>query len=553
MHRRLVSFFVVFALVGCDGRIDGGRLPAAPVESTPEEGPLRTDCTQPAPPGRRLLWRVTAAQYQNLATALVTGRVASALTPPTVAAVGELPFADEPSLGRYSGQPVGATVQEAQLAPLLTSASTAGTLAVAALKRRNGHCVQQGYRMGLAACLRQTLQERAPIVQGRALEPAALDAIVRDAAGTVPTLSNDEAMALGLSSLLTSPYALFRRELSPALSGEDIAMAMAFALTDAPPDEALWAAATSGALATEDGRRAQLDRLFAEPERLPALARFLEEHFRYTETRLVAKDPAKFRFHDSPRLVVEARRLVSHLLDTAATRDFLKETLTTRVAFVSQTTAPSYGLTAAAIMAPSSTQAVQAQLGPERAGLLTHPALLSAFSHTDETDPVKRGHFVSESLLCVKVPPLPIGVVPALPDLGPNATPRDRLRVHSQDSCWGCHQLMDPIGLGMEDFDHTGRVQARDASGQLVGTGTPLDQPFTGTAALAANLASSPLVHACFAQHLHAFISGAQPVAQDRCTAREAADASLEAGGDLRPVIAAWFSSPTFLTRQETP
>ena len=68
MHRRLVSFFVVFALVGCDGRIDGGRLPAAPVESTPEEGPLRTDCTQPAPPGRPLLWRVTAAQYQNLST-----------------------------------------------------------------------------------------------------------------------------------------------------------------------------------------------------------------------------------------------------------------------------------------------------------------------------------------------------------------------------------------------------------------------------------------------------------------------------------------------------
>lgn len=545
--------FVVMLLlgcVGCEGRIDGGRLP--PSEPA-EDGPLRTDCSQPAPPGKPLLWRVTAAQYQNLATALAAGRAVAQSMRPAPVAIGEVPFAGEPTLGRYSGQPAGATVQESDVRPLLDSASLAGTQAVAALKRRTGNCVQQNYRMGFASCLRQTLLERAPIVQGRALDPATVDAMVRDVTSTQPTLSNDEAMALGLSMLLASPAALFRREVSPTLSSEEIATAMAFALTDAPPDEPLWAAAMTGALLTEDGRRAQLDRLLTDPERLPALKRFLVEHFRLTETRSVAKDQSRFPFHNANALVEDTDRLVTWLLDTKTTNGFVKELLTTRVGFVTKATSPSYGLVPASVMTSSNTMPVQLQLGPERAGLLTQPSFLSGLAHTDETDPVKRGHFVSESLLCVKVPPLPIGVVPALPDLGPNATPRDRLRVHSQDSCWGCHQLMDPIGLGMEDFDHLGRSQARDASGELVGTGTPLDQAFSGTAELASKLADSPLVHACVAQHLHAFFSGGQPLYSDRCTAAAAADASLAAEGDLRPVIHSYFSSPTFLTRQETP
>jgi hypothetical protein len=91
---------------------------------------------------------------------------------------------------------------------------------------------------------------------------------------------------------------------------------------------------------------------------------------------------------------------------------------------------------------------------------------------------------VSENLLCVVIPPPP----PKIPELVPNdvAMPtsvRDRLEAHRRKgtSCNGCHQFMDPIGLGFEHYDAVGRYRdtdlgvAIDASGEFPITGVPFD------------------------------------------------------------------------------
>jgi hypothetical protein len=53
---------------------------------------------------------------------------------------------------------------------------------------------------------------------------------------------------------------------------------------------------------------------------------------------------------------------------------------------------------------------------------------------------------------------------------------RERLEIHrSNQACAACHKLMDPIGLGLENFDFMGRWREYDASGEL-----PTGQKFNG-------------------------------------------------------------------------
>jgi hypothetical protein len=98
----------------------------------------------------------------------------------------------------------------------------------------------------------------------------------------------------------------------------------------------------------------------------------------------------------------------------------------------------------------------------------------SAGRAEERTDPVQRGRFVVESMPCRTVPELPIGQVPDLRDLGPNATVRDRLKMHAADpACAAFHKLMDPIGLALEGYDHLGRFPTTEA-GKPVDASAPL-------------------------------------------------------------------------------
>src|SRR5205085_3521219 len=99
-----------------------------------------------------------------------------------------------------------------------------------------------------------------------------------------------------------------------------------------------------------------------------------------------------------------------------------------------------------------------------RRGLLGHAGILMLTSVANRTSPVKRGKYVMEVLLGTPPPPPPPNV-PALPEnaegrSGHVAKPlsvRERMEQHRKDpNCAGCHKLMDPIGLALENFDALG-------------------------------------------------------------------------------------------------
>jgi len=150
--------------------------------------------------------------------------------------------------------------------------------------------------------------------------------------------------------------------------------------------------------------------------------------------------------------------------------------------------------------------------GGARAGLLTHVSLLALRSHPGRSSPTLRGKFVREVLLCTDVPPPPgdIDFSMFAEEGGANRrTARERLTVHqTNDVCGGCHSLMDPIGLGLEQMNGIGAYRetengaAIDPSGELNGVS------FADAADLGEVLSRDPGLGPCFVESLYRYAVG---------------------------------------------
>ena len=108
-----------------------------------------------------------------------------------------------------------------------------------------------------------------------------------------------------------------------------------------------------------------------------------------------------------------------------------------------------------------------------RGGVLGMPGILAATSFPNRTSPVKRGIWVLEQLLGEHVPAAPPNV-PALDEQDQksvaNLTVRQRTELHRTNPvCANCHQILDPIGFGLENFDAIGQWREKDRNG------TPID------------------------------------------------------------------------------
>ena len=155
--------------------------------------------------------------------------------------------------------------------------------------------------------------------------------------------------------------------------------------------------------------------------------------------------------------------------------------LTADYTFVDELLAKHYGI-------PNVTGAAFRRVGVadlNRRGLLGHASVLTLTSLATRTSPVLRGKYVMEVLLGVAPPPPPADV-PPLEENVENETPlpvRERLAKHrASAACAACHNMMDPIGLALENFNAVGVWRATDSgapvdpSGQLF-DGTPLAGP----------------------------------------------------------------------------
>ncbi|HEY3518836.1 MAG TPA: DUF1588 domain-containing protein, partial [Gammaproteobacteria bacterium] len=196
-----------------------------------------------------------------------------------------------------------------------------------------------------------------------------------------------------------------------------------------------------------------------------------------------------------------------------------------------------------------------------RRGVLGHASVLTAMSAPNRTSPVKRGQWLMQSLLGAKIPRPPPG---AEADLSAEAsksaglvgdTVRARLELHrANPTCAGCHGIMDPLGLSLENFDLLGRWRdsedghAIDAAARMV-DGTALRGPQDLREAL---LARSDAFVSTFAERLMTYAMGRELTAADMPVVRGVVRAAAADDNTLRALVQAIVASDSFQKRVKT-
>lgn len=144
----------------------------------------------------------------------------------------------------------------------------------------------------------------------------------------------------------------------------------------------------------------------------------------------------------------------------------------------------------------------------QRAGVLSHPLLLSGFAYHASSSPIHRGVFVARSLLGRSLRPPPEAVSPLSPELHADLTTRERVLLQtSPATCQSCHAMINPLGFPLEHFDAVGRYRTEEkgkpvnASGQYL-TGSGARAEFAGARELAEFLANTEESQGAFVEQL---------------------------------------------------
>jgi hypothetical protein len=117
-------------------------------------------------------------------------------------------------------------------------------------------------------------------------------------------------------------------------------------------------------------------------------------------------------------------------------------------------------------------------------------------SYANRTSPVLRGKWILENMLGTQPPPPPENVPPLTDNpVGKVLSMRERMAAHrANPACSSCHQLIDPAGLSLENFDAVGRWRARSEAGTPIDAsgGLPDGSTFEGVDGLRQALLARP-------------------------------------------------------------
>lgn len=368
----------------------------------------------------------------------------------------------------------------------------------------------------------------------------------RYAAALLAAPDHETGIRIVLRTMLSSPLFLYRSEVgepaddgSHRLTPHETATLLSYTYWGTMPDEELFSAAESGALATPDDIEKQARRLVAAPRSRPIFETFAVQWLGIEKVASISKDAALFP-EWSPALQAsmldETRRFVSHVVFDGSGK--YEDLLLAESTFVDAPLATFYG-----VAPPAAGSGEVPSPDHRKAGLLGHASVLSAYAYSNQSSPILRGLFVRRNLLCQEFPAPPADAA-TVPAIDPDATTRERFDQHSSDPvCHTCHQYIDHVGFGFEKFDAIGHFRETengkpiDASGDMndvESLGTDTHAPFDSLRGLGEELAQSHAARACFAKQTYRFTMGRLESADDVCGIDELSAAFEQSGGDIK-------------------
>jgi hypothetical protein len=354
--------------------------------------------------------------------------------------------------------------------------------------------------------------------------------------------------------MLQSPNFLYRVELgvpSAADGGRlkytsfEMASRLASALWNSVPDDPLLDAAAADQLATPAGVTTQVQRMMTDARAHRGLKAFVDDLYVMSNLAEATKDPTMFPAW-TPTVLAEMQQELEARVDDIVfgePGDYLSlyDSTTT---FVNDDLATYYGLPT---MGSTAFRKVQLPQSGPRVGLLAAGAILASNGLPQRTSPTLRGLFVDQSILCKTIPPPPPGVPPLPPTLGPNTTLRQQLTAHrAAPQCASCHQNMDPIGFGMEDFNTAGLYRTTDNGQPIDSTGTLDGVSFDGIAQLGTALRKDALSAPCFVTKVYTNAQGRAPTDWDNVPLQALGQQFSSSGNRADKLLASLVASDAF-------
>ncbi len=410
------------------------------------------------------------------------------------------------------------------------------------------------------ACARSFYESFLPKAYRRELEDGELEAVMSVFDVGLNGGSFEEAMTLSLAAVLQSAAFVYHTELgtatSPAeattLAGSEIAAALAYLITGAPPDAEL--SASEATLAASDVRAEQARRLLRTEAAKDQVSRLIKEWLGIDGVVNVGKDQAKFPQYEQlrPMMLEETDAFIREVafneggsLTTLLSADFT---------LVGNEMAQFYG-----VAAPGGGLGRVSLTDTPRRGILNQASFLARYATEVDSAPVRRGVAVGRRVMCVDPGDptgLAINVVPPQPD--PGQTTRERFAQHTVDpECAGCHSGIDGIGFTFEGFDAIGASRSEE-NGKPVDTATELSATWAGSldqdafsdsAELAETLARADSVKRCFTRHLGRYAGAATDRDSENYFVSQWEQMQAENRDSIVEVLVAYVASDLFIQR----
>ncbi|WP_236069406.1 DUF1592 domain-containing protein [Citreicoccus inhibens] len=585
---RSVSLLLLCAgAVACDGSIGpshhtGGDDPTPPATSdSVRPAPAKFSCDANAVPADLPLPRLSRTQLMNslrFAIARALPNEADAIWTKLTPTLARYPTDRRtPAPGDLKGgfSRLDQSIQQTQIDVMYDLGTAVAQELTSTDARRNtllGTCASDSQTANDRACLETFIRGWGSRVLRYPL-PATEVTAFADIAGATPV--DKAAVADVITTLLNSPWFLYRVEhgttasgaLSP-LSAFELASKLSYEFWQAPPDDALWAAATDGSLLTASGYTTQLERMMKSPQLRSSLDEFVSEWLRLEELpSLVAlrNDPVYQAFVGA-QMPTDATRTAMFedvqlsAWNTVASGGSVSDFLHDRRSYTADPfLAAIYGVpvwngTGPAPVIPS----------PNRSGLLTRAALLA--TGTASTRPIHKGYLVRNALLCQQVGAPPPNASTRPPAPTESLTTRQAVtQLTSGGICGGCHNsTINPPGFVLEGFDALGRERSAERLFNPQGNETatsPVDtsadvllydsekQVISNAVGLSQMLDDSHLFESCVAQHYFRFAHArVESTSRDGCLLTEM-ESVARSGAPMADLLKTVANHPSFKQR----
>jgi hypothetical protein len=335
----------------------------------------------------------------------------------------------------------------------------------------------------------------------------------------------EKGVQLAVQAVLVSPQFLFRVEtvrggrkdnpIQP-ISEFELASRLSYFLWSTMPDDELFRLAGQRQLKAELDN--QVKRMLRDPKARALTDNFAGQWLQLRNLANLTPDPELFpNFDDALRqaMVKETELFFEAVVkEDRSVLDFIDADFT----FVNDRLAKHYGI-------PGVTGKEFRRVpltGEQRGGILTQASVLSVTSNPTRTSPVKRGKWILDNILNTPPPPPP----PEVPELSEDqadvasAPLRQRMEKHrSKAECAQCHQRMDPLGFGLENYDAIGGWRTKDGKFDIDPSGTlPGGTTFNGPKGLRAIVRSkADEFRRCLAEKLLTYALGRGVEAFDKC------------------------------------